>query len=40
LTEGGRAVFLSVLSALRAREEDVLAGFDPDHIEEVKAFLR
>ena len=40
LTEGGRSLFLSVLSMLRAREEDVLAGFDTDQVEEVKGFLR
>jgi len=40
LTQGGRSVFLSVLSMLRAREEDVLAGFDAEQVEEVKSFLR
>jgi len=40
LTDDGRSVFLSVLSRLRAREEDVLAGFDAEQVEEVKSFLR
>jgi len=40
LTESSCSVFLSVLSMLRAREEDVLAEFDTEQVEEVKGFLR
>jgi 3-hydroxy-9,10-secoandrosta-1,3,5(10)-triene-9,17-dione monooxygenase reductase component len=40
LSAKGREIFLSVLSRLRAWEEEVLEDFDPEQLEHSKAFLR
>jgi 3-hydroxy-9,10-secoandrosta-1,3,5(10)-triene-9,17-dione monooxygenase reductase component len=40
LTPEGRTLLLSVLSRSRAMEEDLLAKFDPEQVQETKAFLR
>lgn len=40
LTPAGRDLFIGILSRSRALEEDLLAEFDPEQVEEAKAFLR
>lgn len=40
LSAAGRELYLSVLTRSRAMEEELLAAFDPDFVDEGKAFLR